>query len=249
MPKRSKNDTGAATSGVAAVERALTILGVFGATDESLSLAQLAERTGLYKSTILRLIASLESFGYMRRIETGEYQVGPKLFELGQHYLHSFKLDHHVIPVLKAIATETSESASFYVRDGDKRMVLFRCDSEQAVRDNVRAGDRLPLNKGAGGKILLRFEEGLAAARRSLAPDFVISTFGERQPDTAAVAAPVFGAGGRLVGAIGVSGPKTRFTIADVTRMSRAIFDAGAKLSRDLGAPDSIYPKWAGQHA
>ena len=52
---------------VAAVERALEVLQAFRVQDASLTLADLEERTGLYKSTILRLAATLENFGYLSR--------------------------------------------------------------------------------------------------------------------------------------------------------------------------------------
>ncbi|NEU36602.1 helix-turn-helix domain-containing protein, partial [bacterium LRH843] len=57
--------------GVAAVERALAILDCFESDQESLPLKTIAQKTGLYKSTILRLCVSLESYGYLRRREDG----------------------------------------------------------------------------------------------------------------------------------------------------------------------------------
>ena len=53
--------------GVAAVDRALSILGAFSESDAKLSLAEISKRTGLYNSTVLRLMKSLEKFGYMYR--------------------------------------------------------------------------------------------------------------------------------------------------------------------------------------
>ena len=63
--------TEADTGGVAAVERALAILDAFTEQDRSLTLAQVATRTGFYKSTILRLAASLEKKGYLIRLADG----------------------------------------------------------------------------------------------------------------------------------------------------------------------------------
>ena len=75
---------------VEAVERALTILEAFREGEEALSLAALAEKTGFYKSTILRLAASLERFGYLARTPTGLYRLGPSLWRLGSLYRRSF---------------------------------------------------------------------------------------------------------------------------------------------------------------
>ena len=65
-------------SGVAAVDRALLILSVFREDDTALSLALLARRTGLYKSTILRLLQSLLRAGYVIRQPDGNYVIGPE---------------------------------------------------------------------------------------------------------------------------------------------------------------------------
>ena len=57
--------------GVAAVDRAFAILAAFGPQDRSMTLAELGRRTGLYKSTILRLIESIERAGFLRRTDDG----------------------------------------------------------------------------------------------------------------------------------------------------------------------------------
>ena len=62
---------------VEAVERALTLLEVFNEHQPELSLTELSLATGFYKSTILRLMASLEVFGFVVRNERGMYRIGP----------------------------------------------------------------------------------------------------------------------------------------------------------------------------
>lgn len=64
-------------TGVAAVDRAFLILSAFQEGDNPLSLALLARRTGLYKSTILRLMQSLIRAGFVVRLPDGNYVVGP----------------------------------------------------------------------------------------------------------------------------------------------------------------------------
>src|SRR5256885_8835193 len=81
----------AAEGGVAAVERALSILEAFAEADDMLTLAELAKRTGLYKSTILRLSKSLESHGYLLRTADGNYRLGAKLLYLGSLYQRHFR--------------------------------------------------------------------------------------------------------------------------------------------------------------
>src|ERR1700733_13958598 len=86
--KRSKQMS---NDGVAAVERALAILAAFQPDGAPRSLHDLAAKTGMYKSTILRLIASLERFNCVLRLPDGRYQLGPSLFHWGDIYRRSLK--------------------------------------------------------------------------------------------------------------------------------------------------------------
>ena len=70
-------------SGVSAVERALSLLDAFNELDYALTLADLARRTGLYKSTILRLAESLQRMGYLKRLADGSFQLGAAPLRLG----------------------------------------------------------------------------------------------------------------------------------------------------------------------
>src|ERR1043166_1263209 len=102
-----------------------------------LTLADLAARTGLYKSTLLRLGKSLEKHGYLLRSETGVYRLGAKLLHLGSLYQRGFRTSDFVPQILQQIVAELHEGASFYVRDGAKRVCLHRVDAIRAVRDSV----------------------------------------------------------------------------------------------------------------
>jgi hypothetical protein len=82
-----------AQSGVAAVDRALLILSAFREDDVALSLALLARRTGLYKSTILRLLQSLLRAGYVARLPDGNYVIGAEPVRLARMYQTTAVLD------------------------------------------------------------------------------------------------------------------------------------------------------------
>ncbi len=198
-------------NGVAAVERALSILDCFETGQDSLTLKELSEKTGLYKSTILRLAVSLETYGYLRRREDGNFQLGPTLWRLGALYRNRFDVAVHVRPVLKRLSDATLESASFYVQDGDARICLMRHNSSQAIRHHLEEGARLPLNQGAAGHLILAYSGGEdPKASEIKAKGFAVS-LGERDPDTASIAVPVLGRGGDFLGALVISGLHRRF--------------------------------------
>lgn len=153
----SDQSNGVEGGGVAAVDRAFSILAAFQVEQESLTLADLARRTGLYKSTILRLIASLEKAGFVRRLSDGSYSVGPEPLRLSQLYQASFRLRDVIHPLLESITEESGETSSFYVLENGSRVVLFRVEPKRAVRVSVLEGSRFPLQAGASGKILRAF--------------------------------------------------------------------------------------------
>lgn len=225
--------------GVAAVERALGILNAFRAGDSSLSLNELARRTGMYKSTILRLIATLSHAHCIVRLDDGTYQLGSMLLHWGGLYQSSLRMDDHVPAVLRRLAQTTGEGASFFTREGNLRVCLFRADSPRSIRDHIHIGDLLPLDRGAAGRVLSSFDRTLTEPAKFPAHP-LIATVGEREPDIAAIAAPVFGPQGSLGGALAISGPATRFALELIPTMSQALLAAATELTRRLGGDSSV---------
>jgi len=233
-----------AEQGVAAVDRALAILSAFSEDGEPLTLADLAERTGLYKSTVLRLASSLERAGYLRRRHDGLFTLGPALLRLGELYRASFDLGERVMPALRRLSRDTGESAAFYLRDGDERVCLYRVASTtHRVLHYVTPGTRFSLSTGASGQVLRAFADGAA----SLPPDLqevrergLAVSLADRKAETAAIAAPVFGvdtADGqvRLVGALSLAGPASRFTPDSIEKMAGSLTAEARSLSKALG--------------
>ncbi len=222
--------------GVAAVDRALTVVAAFDGQLEPLTLAELAGRTGLYKSTLLRLIASLEAFGYVVRLPDGRYHLGPTPFRLGATYQRASGLADLVLPVMRELVARGTESASFHQRyDAERRICTLRVDSNHSTVDKVTAGDILPIGRGAAGKLIAALEGRKGEELDRIRATLLSSSHGERDPECAGLACPVFDAHGQLVGALSLSGPKLRFTREAVKRMTGLLFDAVVRLTAALG--------------
>jgi len=205
-------------AGVAAVERALAIVDVVASRIEPFSLADLSRETGFYKSTLLRLIASLERGALVVRRSDGRYALGPSAYRLGRAFDASYRLTEIIAPLLARCVEQGSESASFHIlHDAQWRVCLVRVDSHHSTLDRIRAGDLLPLTKGAAGRLIDGYTHDAVTAR-ALGP--VVLSMGERDPNCAAVASPVFGPANAFIGAISLSGPKERFTPAAIDTMS-----------------------------
>jgi len=232
MPRKAQtesvSDLNAAPGGAAAVDRALSLLSAFQPGDEALTLAQFAERTQLYKSTVLRLLASLEHARLIRRQDDGRYALGMEIARLHGLYAASQSLDRIVLPVLRALVAATGESAAYHVRQaqGDSwvRLCQFRVDSSHVVRDHVRAGDLLPNDRGAGARVLIAFgpeaELPRGAKERKLYDGIRAQGWcalvGDRTAELAGISAPVFHADGSLAAAVTLTMPTHRYDEAYV---------------------------------
>jgi len=227
-------------SGVAAVGRAMTVLGAFRPGDNSLPLRVLAARTGLYKSTILRLLASLERYCCVRRNPDGSWSPGPMLLHWGSLYVRGLGLESLVPPVLDSLTEATGQGATFWVKlDDERRICLYRAAPPRTLRVAVQAGDMMPLGAAATGRVFAIWDPSFGETAE-VPPEVaagghpVIATQGSRDLDAAAISAPVFQPGRVLAGALTLSGSSERLW-PEVERVKPLVAEAAAGLTRALG--------------
>jgi DNA-binding IclR family transcriptional regulator len=229
-PARALDESSASVGGVAAVDRALAVLMCFREGDGSLSLAEIAERTKMAKSTVLRLLASLQHHGLAQRVDDRRYMLGPSVAWLYGIYIGSFSLEAAALPALRQLMAATGESTAFHVRQGDKRLTLFRVESPQPIRDHGRAGDIFPLERGSGGRVLLAFAGTKGAIYEKIRREGYVALVGDRMPELAGISAPVFKAGGELVGAVTLTMPAMRYTAKHIPAVRAAAREISARL-------------------
>ena len=239
MPRKASQPSFAeqspAPGGAAAVDRALSLLCAFTVGDSALTLAEISTRTALYKSTVLRLLASLEHARFIQRAADGRYRLGPEVARLNAIYQAAFSLEGVVMPVLRELVATTRESAAFHVRQGDARLCLHRVDSPQPVRDAIRVGDLLPLDRGAGGRVLLAFEGAKGARYARIRAEQVALLIGDRVAELAGISAPAFGPAG-LVGVVTLTMPSARVQPGQAA----LVLAAARRLTAALGG---VYPE------
>lgn len=239
---------------VRAVERALDILLCFTNARE-LSLTEIAGQVNLHKSTVHRLLASLEGKGFlMRDPETEKYRLGFRLWELSVHLSSSDDLGVLMLPEMERLRDLIGETVSLYVRDGLERVRIEAVQSNHAIRRVAPVGARMPLFVGASSKVLTAYADEavqaqvLQEAERSMGFDrqsymqqlhdtrtlgFATSVE-EREPGAAAIAAPVLGRGGKLVAAIAVSGPSNRLTQTVMLEHAPILVESARRMSMML---------------
>lgn len=226
---------------VAAVDRALSVLGAFRDGESYLSLTTIADRTGLYMSTILRLALTLEKHGYIARGDDGKYRIGSEPLKLAARYQSAIQPHEFILPTLSKLVRASGESASFNVREGKRRICLYRIDSPHRIHDHTLPGDTLELPAGAAGKVLAAFSDDGDRSYAEIRKSFIGRSAGEVERDAAGVAAPVFGVTG-LAGALALSGPRTRFDAVAIANMEIELITAAAELTAKLGGDSTIFP-------
>jgi DNA-binding IclR family transcriptional regulator len=137
--------------------RVLAVLDAFMSTPDRLTLSEVAARSGLPVSTAYRLVGALTQWGGLERGEDNRYQIGIRMWELGQHAAR--ELTDVARPFLQDLFEVTRENVHLCIRVGADTLYLERFYGSRRVPLMARVGGRLPLHATAAGKVLLAYEE------------------------------------------------------------------------------------------
>jgi IclR family KDG regulon transcriptional repressor len=246
---------------VRAVNRALALLRCFSHDTPELSLAALAGRTSLSKSTALRLLATLEADRFIEHDpNTGLYSLGIVCVELGMSALEHMDLRKAALSRLSLLRDETQETVSLTVMEGDEVMYVDVLESPQPVKIAAKPGRRLPSHCTSTGKVFLAFmppeeiDRLLSRDLKCYTPNTVCDpdllreelrlvreqgfSISEEQfePGIAAVAAPVWSKHGDLVAVVGLAGPSYRIPHGRALELGVAVRATANAISRQMGA-------------
>lgn len=255
--KREKSDYT-----IQSVAHALDLLEEFRGDVDELGVTELSRKLRLHKNNVFRLLATLESRGYIEQNPASEnYRLGVKVLELGQNFIHHSGLLRQSESVLQDVVGKVNETAYIAVVRDDAVVYLRAVEANQTVRVVSRVGHRLPVFATAVGKAQAAFwkpEELDPFLRRSTLREFTPNTITdegalrEELRETArrgyaldneeyelgvrCVAAPVYDYTGRVRGSITVSGPSSRMSDKRVTKeIVPAVMEGARQISHQLG--------------
>lgn len=220
-----------------AVERALAILLCFTREEPTRSLTQIADCVGMSKTTVHRLLTTLENKRFINRDKsTGLYRLGFRFIEMASFVLQDVELHRWAHPYLQRLSQECGETVDLSILDGSHVMYLDVIESTQRVKLAAAIGQRLTAYNTASGKAILAYmpeepvrkilnenlEEGTNHAQSSI-PEMLanLKTTKERgyaiseeeyEKDINAVAAPIFDADHYPIASIAIVGPSFRLT-------------------------------------
>lgn len=224
---------------IQAVSHALDLLEQFHGDDvDELGVTELSKRLKLHKNNVFRLLATLESRGYIEQNKATEnYRLGLKSLELGQTFIKKMGLLHQAKPVLEELVNESNETSYVAIFKDGYIVYLDVVETRLTVRVVSRVGTRLPAYCTAAGKVHLanmsdeELESVLPSQELSAYTPHSITDRQELMKDLAqvaergyaldieeldigvrCVAAPIRDYTRRIVGALSISGPATRFS-------------------------------------
>lgn len=257
---------------VPGLERGLRILTEFTRETPVLTAPELARRLDVPRTTVFRLLVTLESLGFVERASNGrEYQLGTAVLRLGFEYLASLALTELSRPILERLRDEFDYSANLVIRDGRDIVYVQKAAAGSIFTSSVHIGTRLPAHATILGRILLS-HHGLHALR-ALYPEERLRPYGphtpltvealyqllkadkERgyviaeghfEPNISTVAAPVFNHDGHVAAALGVTVPDGKIPEAQRQPLIDGVVAAAAELSECL---DYRAPASAARHA
>lgn len=249
---------------IQAVAHALDVLEQFH-TDAELGVTELSKRLTLHKNNVFRILATLESRGYIEQNRSTEnYRLGTKCLQLGQTYIQHMGLLQQAKPVLGEVVQSCRETAYVTVMRQGKVVPVDMVEPDQAVRIVSHIGESLPLHCTAAGKIHLAFETRedaqralldslqthtertitdrtlLEAQLNEVAQKGYALENGEHLTDVRTVAVPIRDYTQTVVGSLAVSGPAYRIGLERLEQeLVPLAIQAGKELSSRLGHPIS----------
>jgi len=245
---------------VRAVDRALDILLCFTREEPARSLTQIAESIHMSKTTVHRLLATLENKRFITRDNgTGLYRLGFRFIEMASLVLQDADLHRWAKPYLRRLSAEYGETVDLSILDGSHVIYLEVIESPQRVKLAAAVGQRLPAYFTASGKALLAYlpeeqvrkiiTDNLAeASKNATAPvsdmiadlratadlGYAISEQ-EYEEEINAVAAPIFDKDKNPIASIAIVGPSFRLNKDRLPALGESLRDLTKVISNEIG--------------
>jgi DNA-binding IclR family transcriptional regulator len=246
--------------GSQAVHRVLRILLCWKNDDSTLSLTEIARRTGLTLPTAHRMIKALQRERFLVHDKvSGYYALGPTIMDLARVILQRSDEDELVItvtPHMERMRAVTGETVGLHIPLGDLRLCVAELVSRQPIRTATGVGRTFPLPNGASGHILVAWSaerldlvekqiensngrpRNLNAVLKRVRANRYATSYGETIPGASALAFPLFGPNRDVRAAINVTGPAERWTKTEMMLHLPSLMDEVAQVSEQLGYRD-----------
>lgn len=246
---------------IQSVSHALDVLEQFTGESDELGVTELSKRLKLHKNNVFRLLATLESRGYIEQNKATEnYRLGIRCLQLGQTYVTQMGLLRQAHPIIEGLANAASETAFVAVLRKACVVPLDAVEADRPIRLTSRIGEALPLHCTAAGKVQLAYisdadlrealieglpkftektivdRQALLAQLRNVAERGYSLEMGEHLAEVNSIAVPIRDYTRNVVGSLAVSGPAHRMGEERIEKEIVPLMQkAGHELSSRLG--------------
>lgn len=246
---------------VKSVERAMAILNCFSLENPELGITELSKKLNVSKSTIHRLITSMQKHGFITQDKTTQrYKLGFGFLRLSEIVLKNLDIRQIALPILQNLRNKTRETVGLNIISNYSRVCIEKAESFKDLRWFIELGQPLPLYAGASGKTLLAFQdeefieevlnksiikpltektvtdkELIRQELRKIKKQGYCITSGEREPGATSVSAPIWSHNHKVIASLNISGPDLRFTPEKTKEFLKLLLEATAEISKQMG--------------
>lgn len=243
------------------VARALDILEVLAARGRPATLAELAEVTEAPKATLHRLLATLQSRGYVAQdAATSRYDLGVRYFETASRWARNLDVRKAALPAMKSLNEATGETVHLSVYDNGDAVYIEKIDGTRNVIPKSFVGRRCPATCVATGRVLLAHSSvqeinrvlslpmpqytertvtdpaEIAALLATVREQGFATNHGNFRDEVGGLAAPIRDHTGAVIAAVGICLPEYRFVEDRFDQLRTSVMEAARTVQRELGA-------------
>lgn len=243
------------------VVKSMALLNLF-LHEPSFTLSELVSLSGMPKTSVHRMVSSLEEMGFLNRDPSGVYTLGLVFLEFGQLVADRLDIRKIAKPVMEELCREVDEAVHLIMRDGNEAIYVEKIEGTQTVRLYTAIGRRSPLYAGACARSILSFlpreeieayikqtelipigsgtitdpSKLLEAIEASVQNGYTVS-YSELENYTAAIGAPIFNHHHQVAAGISIAGFEARFTEDRLPYLTERVKQAALQISRKIGYP------------
>ncbi|REH52580.1 IclR family transcriptional regulator [Tenacibaculum gallaicum] len=245
--------------------KAFAVLDAFTNDKKEWGVRELATRTGYNKSTVYRLLSTLVSLNAVQQNDNEKYQLGSKLFELGNRVAIYKSLRNLTNESIQKVALEIQETVLLGILKEQQVLHINKADSLQGLKISTSIGSYAPINGSAIGKLLLAFSS-LETQRtffssvtpQSFTKNTITSTsklkkeiqliqqqkfaldIEEFEIGLVCIAIPIYNKKGKVIAGLSASGPSSRFKMKNVASYIKILQNGAAEIENRLSDFNSL---------
>jgi IclR family transcriptional regulator, KDG regulon repressor len=246
---------------IKSVNKALDVLDFFLVEAGNHSMTDIARKLKIHKSTVSRLMSTLESEGYLYQCPvTRKYRLGGKILALSATLLANIDVRDIAAPHIRELSKKIGQVVEIFIIEDDHSICIDRVESIQKVRISFHVGERTPLYAGAPGKLLLAFmppeerdkmidnlhflkltpntntnRDDLRKAVKQIHEKKLAITSGEVVEVFTSVAVPIYDSTKKVIASMAISGLSSTFTPSTIEVYTKMARDTSAIISRAMG--------------